>query len=276
MLRARGAADAPADASSAADDAREDRAMSLALASLTPTERRKILEGVRYTTARLEARLSPLGDDLGEDDGDPMALFRQGIARYSPALNAARALERGAWRAADVEVRAVASCAGALVAPGEACVGLWVRAEGEPAMAERARFLAWAASRSGVLDLGARTNRDACADALRARATDDDGLLALVLGDDDLGLRPAPERPELEEAARKLGRAMAANRIADDGTLDAFARAAPSGSAAPWLTLGPSALLVVPRLSALVRQREVAGAVERAPACAGLTWTRRP
>ena len=45
---------------------------------------------------------------------------------------------------------------------------------------------------------------------------------------------------------------MAVAKREDNQKLDALGRAAPTGRVAPWLSVGPNALLVVPRLSALV------------------------
>ena len=256
----------------------EDRAMSLALACTTPVERLRILDEMRYTTARLEARLSPLGDDLDDDAGDAMELFHRGVARYTPLLTAARAIEGGAWRSDDLEVRVVASCEGAARGRGETCVPLWRsgRDRQEPPEAERARFLAWAVSRAALVDLGTPARSAACAEGLRASLRKDESTISLVIGAGDLAIREVPERPELEEAARKLGRAMAANRIDDDGELDAFVHATPSGRVAPWLTLEPATLLVAPRLSALVRTSELAREIEDAPSCAGARFVHRP
>jgi hypothetical protein len=58
--------------------------------------------------------------------------------------------------------------------------------------------------------------------------------------------------------------------------LDAFARAAPHGSATPWLTLRSSEVAVVPRLSALGRADELVSEIRSAARGAPLAWTHRP
>jgi hypothetical protein len=248
-------------------DAEEDRAMSLALASAPPAERRRIIELMAYTAARLEARLSPLGSDLGEEEGDPVERFRTEMTRYAPSFAAARALERGRWESSDLSVHIVASCADT---PDQTCVPLW----SDSADGERARFLAWVASRAAVIDLGARPGALACAQALRDKVPSPQSTIALVLTDDDLALKEVPERRELKDAAYRLGRAMAANEIEDTQHLDAFARSSPAGRVANWLEATPTTVLVVPRLSALARVPELATEIERT--CTPLRWVHRP
>jgi hypothetical protein len=254
----------------------EDRAMALAVASIDPAERTRILDQMRYTTARLETRLSPLGTDFGDDDGDPVEAFRSAMAAHMASFTAARAFERGAWSAAGVSARVARSCADAEIAPGETCVPLWGDEGASPLHVRRARFLAWAASQAAIVDLGTPAAADACARALRIRLADPSSTVALVLTEADLALRPLPEQEELREAARRLGIAMAANHIEDHQHLDAFARAAPKGRVAPWLDLTPTSVLVVPRLSALARTQEFAAAIEAAAGEVRIAWVRRP
>jgi hypothetical protein len=253
------------------NDGDEDRAMSLALASAPAPERRRIIELMDYTAARLETRLSPLGDDFGEGEGDPVEHFRKEMVRYAPSFTAARALVREAWSSPELEVRVVASCR---EAAGVTCVALW--GTSSDALAERARFLAWPASRAAVVDLGAREPALACAAQLREDVPIASSAIALVLTADDLALKEVPERRELKDAARRLGRAMAANEIEDKEHLEAFARAAPSGDAAAWLGAKPGYVVVVPRLSALVRVAELGTAIDARPACARGRWVHRP
>lgn len=225
--------------------------MALAAASMSPADRHHVLELVDYATARLEARLSPLGTDF--DSGDPVAQLQSSLAPYAPAFTASRALERGAAEADDLAVRVAASCGEAHVAPGERCISMGDAASDSDPQAKRARFLAWAASHAKVVDLATRERAEACARALRARAALESSPIALVLLDDDLGLHASPERAELQIAAQRLGRAMAANGLHDTEGLEGFARIPREERVAPWLALSPSQLVVIPRLSALSR-----------------------
>jgi hypothetical protein len=265
---------APAAAAPPSEDD-EDVAMALAVASIDPAERARILEEMRYTTARLEARLSSLVPDFGDDDVDPIDEFRRAMAAHVPSFTAARTFERSAWTTSDLTVRLARSCAEARPEGDEVCAPLWTdHAERGPVA--RARFLAWAASRAAVVDLATPAAAETSARALRVRVSAPSSPIALVLTGDDLALRPVAERADLEDAARRLGRAMAANHIEDNHRLDAFARSAPKGRAAPWLSLTPSQLVIVPRLSALARLGEVASEIEAAANGAPVRWVHRP
>ena len=239
----------------AASPGGEERAMALAAASLSPADRLRILEMIDFATARLEARLSPLGTDF--EEGDPVAQLRASLAPYQPAFTAARELERGAWQSADLAVRVGASCAAAKPAPDEHCVTLRGPSHAPRDLEARARFLAWAVSHALVIDLGTRERAEARAQALRTRATLATSTIALVLLDDDLALRPTPDRADLQASANRLGRAMAGNDIHDTKDLEAFARGVEGAGVAPWLTVSRTQILVVPRLSALGRVDEL-------------------
>ena len=282
MLVVRAIASGTAQTADAPDSSAEDRAMALVVASTSSASREKILDVMRYATARLEARLSPLATDLGEDDADPMQEFRHSMAPFMPSFTAARELERGTWRSADLAVRVAPACAEANVAPDEVCFSLWDTTDGPPDVGSKARFLAWAASRTAVVDLGTRERAMACAFALRERVGDERSTVALVLTRDDLLLRPLPHRQELKEAARNLGRAMAANDVEDTQHLEAFARAAPEGRVAAWLDVPAGGLVVVPRLSAiadaagLAREIEAAARESTSDQPETLRWVHRP
>lgn len=229
--------------------------MALAVGALSPADRRRLLELVEYTTARLEAKLSPLATDF--DEGDPVAQLRASLAPYIPCFTAARELERGSWQSADLAVRVASSCAEAKPGADERCIPLW-DTTGSPRDADpRARFLAWSASHAVVLDLVTRERAEAHARALRTRATNPTSTIALVLLDDELALQPTPDRAELQAAAHRLGRAMATTGQRDTKDLEAFARAAGGGRVAPWLTVSRSQIVIVPRLSALGRTDEL-------------------
>lgn len=77
---------------------------------------------MRYASTRLEARLSPLGTDLGEVD--PVVELRQAMAIYGSSYTAALSLDRGAWQAAGIAVRAIAACDDAGLTADETYVAL--------------------------------------------------------------------------------------------------------------------------------------------------------
>jgi hypothetical protein len=182
----------------------DDRAMSLALASLSRAERADMLTAMGYATARLEARLLPLAEDLG--DGDPVEELEAAIAQYMPVLNAARAFDASHWQSSDLDIVVRAECPASL-AHGETCISLWDTHDdvANVALAGRARFLAWAAAYTRVVDVGSPDAAQKCAEALRERRRSEGSSIALVLTNDDLALRGVPERDDLQRAARKLG-----------------------------------------------------------------------
>ena len=159
---------------------------------------------------------------------------------------------------------------------GETCLSLWDTSDGAPDLGRRARFLAWAASRAAVFDVGTRERAEGCARALRERMSEDSSPIALVLTADDLALHPVPEWAALQDAAHRLGRAMAASHVEEATKLEAFARTAPQGRVAPWLALSPSTVLVVPRLSALAMTEALTQEIESVTGRGPFHWSHRP
>ena len=231
----------------------DERAMALAAGSLAASERAHVLELLDFATARLEAQLSPLGTDF--DDGDPVEQLQRSLQPYLPIFTAARDLERGTWASDDLAVRVAASCEAARPAPDERCLPLRdpPGAAPPPSEVKRARFLAWAASQAKIVDLGTPARAEACARTLRGKASEALSPIALVLRADDLALRPSNERAELQAAALRLGRAIAASGREAPKDLEAFARVPRQEQIAPWLALSETQIAVVPRLSALGR-----------------------
>jgi hypothetical protein len=258
----------------------EDRALALALASASGRQRAHLLELIDYAAARLEAKLAPWGVDLAEDEGDAVVQLGHELAIYVPSLTAARELDRGAWKGPGLVVRVAADCGRANVGPDETCAPLWTGAserEVDAPLVRRGRLLAWAAAGAGIVDLDRAEAFEAGARALRERTNLSGSTLALVLEAADLGLRPVPEREALEAAAGRLGRAMAANRVHERSShLDALGRAAPAGRAASWLSLGPTSLVVVPRLSAIARRDDFVREIETALGGVPMRWRRKP
>lgn len=232
----------------------EERAMALAASSMAPAERKRVLEGLDFATTRLEARLSPLATDFGDDD--PVEQLRAFLVPYLPSFTAARELERGQWAARDLAVRVAVSCSEAHPREGERCIALWASDAGSTED-RQARFVGWAASHARRIELGTRDRALACARHLRERALLESSPIALVLLDDDLAIRASSDQAELQAAAKRLGRALAANDLEAPKELEAFARAPAEARVAPWLSVSPSQLVVIPRLSALGRDLDL-------------------
>jgi hypothetical protein len=251
----------------------DDVAMSLAVGSLSPEERTKLLGDLGNTTARLEARLSPLADDLGDEDVAPLDELERDLAPRMAAVTAARGLTRTTNVGAGLSVRVASSCAEARVQADETCASLWDERDDRP-LARRARFVAWAAARAAVVQFSSTTAMQRCAENLRPRTTAAGSSVALVVTNTDPTPAERTEREQLRDAAKQLGRAMHANHLRDDHHLDALAHEAPTRSPLP-LRLGPATLVVVPRLSSLTNPHAVTAEIESA--CGSNNeWIHRP
>jgi hypothetical protein len=251
----------------------DDVAMSLAVGALSPDERKKLLGDLGNTTARLEARLSPLADDLGDEDVAPLDELERDLAPRMAAVTAARALTRPISVGAGLSVRVAASCAEAGVHPDETCASLWDDDDDRP-LVRRARFVAWAASRAAVVRFSSTSAMQRCAANLRPRTTAAGSSVALVVTNAELTRAERTERGELRDAAKQLGRAMHANHLRDEHHLDALAHEPKARATLPF-PLGPTTLAVVPRLSSLVSPHAVTAEIETA--CGSTAeWIHRP
>lgn len=100
-----------------------------------------------------------------------------------------------------------------------------------------------------------------------------------MLLDDDLAMRPTPDRAEIQEAARRLAIALAspdrARASTEHDDLEALAEARVAIRATPWLTVPASAVVVVPRLSAMADVAGLTGEIEAA-AGPGARWIHAP
>jgi len=256
----------------------DDRAMALAIASLSPSERTRIVNELRYVTARLEARLSPLAIDL--DDGDPVDSLRRSMSAYAPSYAAAFSFDRDTWTLADLTVRVVASCDRAHLDDGASCISLWGKHDTKQNVAERARFAAWPVAHAAVVELNSSSSTEQAAGRLRERTSLQQSTIALVLMDRDLALEPVAERPELEAAAKRLGAVIAANHIDQPEHFESLGHtqpsARPSERVAPWLRVSPNAIVVVPRLSALAKLDSFGIEIEQAIRDGSARWIHRP
>lgn len=260
-------------ATDAAFEGRDDRAMALAGASLTPSDRAHVLEQIDYARTRLEARLSPLGTDF--EDTDPIEDLRRSLEPYMPTLTAARELERGAWASKDIAVRVAANCQMAKLAPAEICMSLWDTKDGPRDLGRRARLLAWSASRAVAFDLGTRERALQCARSIREGMKRPTSTVALVLTQDDLALRPDPDRDALQASTRRLGAAMAAAGREGTKTVEALGNATLDERVAAWIDVPPSSLFVVPRLSAITDSEGLRKEIEAA-AGGPVQWRHAP
>lgn len=266
-------------ATDAADDAAAertgDRATALALASFAPEVRAQILAQIDYAAARLEARLVPVEDDLGDDEA-PLDELQRSLSAYVPALTAAHALEREECGAGGLRVRVARSCGEAALAPDERCAPLWATNAPRAATEARARFLAWPASNAALFDARDEASARRIMSRLRATATEAGSPVALVLSKDDLENLDGAEHARFEASARRLGEAVAASGLTAPKTLEALARPRPAGRAAPWLEMKETSVLVVPRLSALASPERLSAAIDAAAGGAALSWAHRP
>lgn len=251
----------------------DERAASLAFASAAPEDRQRVIDAVNYAAARLEARLLPIGTDF--DEGDPVGQLRTTLTSYATTFNAAHALERGRWQSDDLAVRPVASCERASLRAGERCVPLWPR-DGDAGVRHsvdgRARFLAWPAANAVVFEVSSEAAKSEVLVALRRRARVAESSVALALETSDLALRPVSEHAALEQAAERLGTALAASDRAVDEQLQALASRPLERPIVPWLALSERAIVVVPRLSAIHRRAELLAEVEAAVAGQQARW----
>ncbi len=157
---------------------------------------------------------------------------------------------------------------------GHAAVVILAIGAGPPDLGRRARFLAWAASRV-VLDLGTRDRAAECASALRQATSLPTSSIALVLMDEDLALRPTSDREALRTSVRLLGAAMVASGRRDAKDIDALANATLEERAVPWLVIAASAVVVVPRLSAMADSAGLTKEIEE-EAGAPVRWVHAP
>ena len=79
----------------------------------------------------------------------------------------------------------------------------------------------------------------------------------------------------VRDAAKRLGRAMTARGSHDTTDLEGFCREPVRQPIAPWLVLAPTALAIVPRLSALAETAALTKEIETA-AGGPVRWVRHP
>jgi hypothetical protein len=252
----------------AADAARPEGAVALAVETLAPVEAERLRGALDELATRLGARAHPLGADL--EDGPPEQALDEALRALRPKLTAAESLTAGHWRSADgrLRVTAAAEC------PPQRRARCFPVADAPADGLERwARFFAWPVAAGGVLGFGSRADARAAVDRLRARAASADSRIALVVGAGDRDAAPA--RAIAVEARRVLALLPRGEPKSEArALLEELAHDAPAPPL-PWVALAPDEVLVVPRLGALIDAagftREIESALPAPPA-----WRRRP
>jgi hypothetical protein len=265
---ARGAGPAEGDAAA--------RATSCALAALSPMEREALRAALEDLATRIEARVNPLGEDLG--DGLPEDELNEAAARFLPTFTAARSLTAGEWATADgaLVVRAVPECD-----PGAPCLRLYdptardARASGEL----RARFLAWPLAAAAIVRASDAAAAARVVDAFRASIARGTSRIALVVGGRDLRGEVAEARA-IREQARRVLRFARGSRGAGTRALALLAAEPAAGDLAPFLALADDEVLIVPRMGALAEggafADEVEARVTALEAREHVVWEARP
>lgn len=211
------------------------------VAHLDARERRELSELLDATATRLEARLNPLLEDLGE--GDPEAELRAWAAPRTAMLQSAAALARTRHCAMDgFCVSMAATCP-----TGARCIPAW-GASSDPDAA-RARFLAWPVAGAVLLRAPDAASRDRAVADLRVRARDERSRIGLVVtrrdGDTDL-------IPEVREIRDAWGRVRVLSTAVREQHLDVPTL---RDGALP-LAWGDLDVVVVPRVGSLTEPKE--------------------
>ncbi len=225
-------------------------AVRLALSSLSGETVAELADLLDETLTALEARGNPLLIDLL--GSEHQARWRASAAWLLPVVNAARSFVRGSWAASDgwsVRVERPGT------SPGARAIPAWAAGDDGDRTVLRARFLAWPVTRARLLRAPDPQVRAQVAARLSKELPRAETLTGLVL---DLAALEGTRRFDaLEQLLREkrtlLKRAGGDSIIADLATVGD--RNDPRRTAT-WLDLSARELLVVPRLSALARDRE--------------------
>lgn len=247
----------------APDEALDAATVKLALGSLAPNALDELVDLLDEGLTALETKANPLLIDVL--DGDHRDRWAASVARFLPMLNAAREFVRGAWSSSDglsVRVERRGDVRGGRTIPAWPAAGAGERTD------QRARFLAWPVSYARLLQAPDPLTCERLAGLLREQASRPEAMTGLVL--DQASLAGTRRFDELARVVRDRRRLLA--RAKGDPAVAGLATLVDPGEprrVAGWLDLSPRELLVVPRLSALARDREfgqyvmrVAGAVD--------------
>ncbi len=248
----------------------------LAVRALAGEQRGELEEALELFADEVADRFSPA--PLGLIEGDPAQELSDMVARLLPTLTASRALLVRRWVAPDGTLVVIprATCPPRATNTADVqCLDV-----GSHDLPLRVRFTAWPIATAAVLRAdGPAATRDT-REALRAPRAD--STLALVIDASDL-------REATDVTARSRRAAARAVRLLRRSPDPAHERAlplleqltaSPAKVAPDWLRLGPTELLVVPRLGQLAALDEFTREIDQVLESAGLTdhaaWVRRP
>jgi len=292
----------------------EDATVALALASMSAGELDELRAGLDVLGSRLEARANPFGDDL--EDGPPgeaMAAVRRSLA---PALTAAHHLTARTQTSADgtFAITMGASCAEA--PPDATCFPLWsdpksaksattatsatsATSANSPTtpkreLRARASFFAWPIASAAVVRFSDAQRATAALDLVRERARNPESRVAMAVDERMLAGEPDARVTTVREAAREvLARAKrarahggrdapeaGASDLSDLDALRPLAATPATGRRVPWLTIGATEIMVVPKLGGLsdldAFTRELDDLLSVRGTGRNARWVRRP
>jgi hypothetical protein len=228
-------------------------ALFLALGCISREQQLTLLAALEFLFTALEAKHNPLLEDFMGEAAD--VEFEPLRRWFVPVLNAATALSRETWTLPGAPGSgSVQLCSAEQAQHQRRKLKAWGNSGLQLGTVERqALFAAWSISASTLIDLGSARALEAAQAALRGHVTQPDAHWALFL---DARRQQAARKPVCsplfdsiaERAARLLRRAPKL----DNPILRALADARGNESLAPRiapLSLAPTELLVVPRLS---------------------------
>lgn len=220
-------------------------ALAIALRLVPASERRALADALDDLQLGVDVAKNPFVADLGDS---PTAALEALAPSLLPAIGAAENLARGVYETKDGHATLAESCP-----PHAHCVALDENDDASDAEAARARFAAWAWSRS--LRVAATASS---LDALRARASTNSSTIALVVDPNALS-GPEPEDVKaLRQKAKAIDDALRAHGGAPE--LVTLLARAPERVQLP---IDPRGVRVVPRLGALARTDDFAREVHQ-------------
>jgi hypothetical protein len=253
----------PAEAHALAD---EERAASIALASMPEASLQRLANALDDLDVRLEARRNPFGEDL--EDGDPFDDVYVLLRSVSSALGAASSLS--SQRIASSDRHTVVAIAPHCGGNGTECFPAWAPPTAHPTDTQRrARFFAWSVSLSATL----RVDDTAAVNAMRAASSAPESTIALVLTGEDLAGASNARGAAIREKARRTLKLVGGESNAPK-LLRVLAAEPKPGPLVPWLAIDPHEVLVVPRLGTLANPADFEAEVTRL--ARRPTWVHRP
>jgi hypothetical protein len=226
------------------------RGAALALGAMPPRERGDLRDALSDLVERLEIRHNPLVVDLEPAPIDQR--LDDLSSSLLPILTAAISLASQDLASPDgsIRVRVTDRCPDRA---GQSCIALSNRGASRNAVHERARFLAWAVTRAVRLRFASRPAAEQAISVLRTRLSGNTARTALVLSHEDAIGRTEAVADEIRALAARA-RAKIERRAGNAPMvklLGTLATAPPAPPLVPWIALGETEVLVVPRMGAL-------------------------